>query len=80
MDGIYNKIILVTLNQPFLIIKELVLKGKEMVVGLSKIDQSAVLSSNNGKNVNRCRLLVCTKGNVNKLNKTRSLSNYSIFE
>ena len=33
MDEIYHKIILVTLNQPYLIIKELVLKGAEMVAG-----------------------------------------------
>ena len=31
LDEIYHKIILVTLNQPYLIIKELVLKGKEML-------------------------------------------------
>ena len=28
-------------------------------VGVSKTDLNAVLSSNNGKNTNRCRLLVC---------------------
>ena len=31
LDEIYHKMILVTLNQPYLIIKELVLKGTEMV-------------------------------------------------
>ena len=56
--------ILVTLNQPYLIIKESVLKGTEMVVvgggGVRKTDKNAVFSSNNGKNANRCRLCVCT--------------------
>ena len=33
MDEIYHKLILATLNQPNLIIKELVLKGTEMVGG-----------------------------------------------
>ena len=49
-------------NQPYLIIKELVLKGTEMAGGggVSKTDYNAVLSSNNGKNGNRSRLLVCT--------------------
>ena len=56
LDEIYHKIILVTFNQPYLIIKELVLKGTEMVGGVSK----TVLSSNNGKNANRCCLLDCT--------------------
>ena len=32
LDEIYHKIVLVTLNQPYLIMKELVLKGTEMVV------------------------------------------------
>ena len=31
LDEIYHKIILVALNQPYLIIKEFVLKGTEMV-------------------------------------------------
>ena len=43
LDEIYHKIILVTLNQPYLIIKELVFKGTEMVGlkgggGVSKTD------------------------------------------
>ena len=33
LDGICHKIILVSLNLPYLIIKELVLKGTEMVGG-----------------------------------------------
>ena len=41
LDEIYHKIILVTLNQPYLIIKESVLKGTEMGDGgggVSKTD------------------------------------------
>ena len=57
MDEIYHKIILVTLNQSYLIINELVLKGTEMGGGgVSQTDLNAVLSSNNGKNANRCLL------------------------
>ena len=33
LDEIYHKIIYVTLNQPYLITKELILKGTEMVGG-----------------------------------------------
>ena len=67
-DEIHHKIILVSSNEPYLIIKDLVLKENEMVVvwggggggGVSKTDQNAALSSNNGKTAKRCRLLVCT--------------------
>ena len=34
--NIYHKIVLITLNQPYLIIKELNLKGTEMVEGGGK--------------------------------------------
>ena len=36
LDEMYHKIILATLNQPYLIIKEIVLKGTDM--GVSKTD------------------------------------------
>ena len=39
LNEIYHKIVMVTLNQPYLIIKELVLKGTEMGGGgISKTD------------------------------------------
>ena len=45
--------------------------------GVSKTDYNAVLSSNSGKNANRCRLLVCTTITLKAMNyvSTRKASN-----